>query len=282
MPILPLLKLAFELNESSKQVMEMVQKELLKRLEKLQQQTTYKSAEYILDRLLLTIPATDEYALYRKSLELVRITGMPKGTCGYSVRVPTRNKKIKGVDADRSLLYVKARKTLSRIRPAIKVLVDGSPWTVDTLPFWPAKKEAKVIVRKVRSQEVKKISKKLKRTAKLTWKKELTRAGVKSRAKGAPLKIPKGAKIIPDLAFQAIRLEFGQGGVKPKPHWRPAIRSLVTERLPRMGNGPQFRKVLLAPTSKEWKNWPTRTKSSISDRIAASYIPFMKRLRIRV
>jgi hypothetical protein len=35
------------------------------------------------------------------------------------------------------------------------------------------------------------------------------------------------AKTVPDLAFDAFRLEFGLGGVRPKPHWRPAMRKLV-------------------------------------------------------
>jgi hypothetical protein len=268
---------ALEVDDYTKAVVRMLEQDFKQRLQHWQKQVVYKSAEYTRDRVLAGIPATSEYKLYRDSLEVARITGMDKLGSGYSVRVPIKKRKAKGIDPAKSLLYVKPTRTLSRKRRTIQILAEHSPWTIDTLPFWPSRKDAKVIVRRASAKEVTEISKKLKRTGKLTWKKALSKAGLRPT-----LKLPRDAKIVPDLAFSAIRLEFGQGGTQPKPHWRPSIRSLVTEMLPRLDNSSELRTMLLAPTSKGWKNWPTRTKGSISSRMAESYIPFMKRLRVKV
>ena len=269
------------LSKAGEAVMDMFKQDIKQRLIAMQQQTLYDSAKFVHERLLERIPDTDEYNLYRKLLEVSMIKGMKKQTYGYALRVPSKQRKVRGIDAEKSLLYVKPRRKPSRMKDSIKILANAGPWTADTLPFWPSSKDAKVVVRRVSSREVTKIAKKLKKTKNRTWKRDLIKAGVKM-SKMKPLKIPKGAKIIPDLAFQAIRLEFGEGGTKSKPHWRPAVRALVTNYLPTLGESPAYRKVLLSPTSNAWKNWPTRTKTTISTRMAEDYVPFTKRLRIKI
>jgi hypothetical protein len=77
-------------------------------------------------------------------------------------------------------------------------------------------------------------------------------------------------------------LEFGLGGIKAKPHWRPAIRSLAKEGIRRILKKPEFKKALTVPAYSGWTNWPTGTKVRISDKVAKGYVPFQKRLGINV
>jgi len=255
-------------------------KEYQERLKAITQQQVYKAAEYVLNSVQGKIPSTDEYKDYRESLQVAEVTGDKQATT-YAVVGKSKKKRLKTMDPSKTLIYVKPKYRLAKTSPAIRILSQYSPWTVETIPFYPSPKEATLITRKVREKEVDKIAKRLKRTAKSTWKRQLAKVGVKLPKK-PEVKIPKGTKAVPDMVFQALRLELGLGGVKAKPHWRPALHKLMSEELTRIGNSDAFLKAATIPTYQAWKNWPTKTNTKISANVAESMQPFMKRLGIKV
>ena len=63
------------------------------------------------------------------------------------------------------------------------------------------------------------------------WKVELERLGVRPKVK---LVIPPKARVLPDVAFEALRIEFGLAGKDSRSHWRPALRLLASQGIPRM------------------------------------------------
>jgi len=92
---------------------------------------------------------------------------------------------------------------------------------------------------------------------------------------------PKNLKGVPDLVFTALRLEFGQGNFKPKPHWRPALWTLKRAGLPKLLKDPNFAKTVCDPNFKGWMSWPKKTSKRISAKVAKSFVPFQKKLGIK-
>jgi hypothetical protein len=171
---------------------------------------------------------------------------------------------------------------MRHVPPAIEVLERYNPWTIDTLPFQPERSEAMIISRKVDRREADRVSKLRKRDTP-QWRAELDRAGVRNIKKDRQIKPPKSVKTIPDVAFEALRLEFGLGGVKGHAHWRPAILRLVHGGVKHeVRHKKDYAKTLTSLKFRGWKKWPTRTRHKIRIAEAQKYVPFQKKLGIRV
>jgi hypothetical protein len=160
------------------------------------------------------------------------------------------------------------------------VLARFSPWTSSTLPFSPKKNEAVIIVRRVTMREVQHIARQRTKDQP-EWRKLLEGAGVRNVniTKTAPeLK----TKVVSDLYFDALRLEFGAGGAKAEPHWRPAIRDAVhfVSRLVKQRS--LFTKALTSPTDRAWRKWPPRAETAIKIEALKNISKFAKRLKVRV
>jgi hypothetical protein len=243
----------------------------------LQKLLPYLSARYVLEKIEENLPKGSDYDAYRTSLEIAQIVGLPRGFGGYAIRTNKRSRKVRNVDVPLTVIYVRANRKLRRIPKEIKILEKYSPWTVQTLPFQPKRSEALVISRKVSKREVEKIEK-ARLKDKPTWRKALDKTGRREISKDKQLKIPKKVHALPDVAFEAIRLEFGVGGMKAEPHWKPAIRELMATGMKHMlRSDHRIKRSYLTAGYTQWKHWPPRQRK-IRLLEVKSFLPFQKKL----
>lgn len=270
------LEIRIELDPKFRKAAELV-REWPARTSRFRRVVPYLAAHYVRDKILEFLPTQDDLAPYRSAIEVVGVSG----GAVYAVRVSARKRRVKKVDIPRTVLYVQANKRLSRTLPEIAVLEQYSPWTVQTLPFTPKRSEALVVSRKVSRREVERIAKARMRDQQ-EWQKALSKAGRREVRKDKRLDIPKKVHALPDVAFEALRLEFGLGGVKGQPHWKPAIRDFLSSGLKGMLR--QDRRLVHLFTKKSftaWKRWPPRTATKIRMGELRNYLPFQKKLGIR-
>lgn len=204
-------------------------------------------AEFTLKTILARIPSTPENGLYRAALGVARVTGQDMGTAAHAVRVDKRSRKVTQVDAAKVVLYIRRRRKARKVSPEVVVLENYNPWTMDTLPFMPKRTEVRVISRVLSEGEVKKISEDRQQDAP-KWKRDLAQVGVRNfRKRRSP-----GFQTVPDVAFEALRLEFGLGGRQARPHWRPAIQAAKGIGLKKATSHPRVERTLTDPEYRDW------------------------------
>jgi hypothetical protein len=269
-------------NEGFKQAQKFLRRqEWNPRVNKLLGMLAYQAATEVCARVVERIPTKDDYSTYANSLEVVRVSGVnPEEGAAYAIRSKPGARRVRQVDSQKVVLYIRPRRRLARTPPQIEVLEKYNPWTLDTLPFMPKKREALVIMRRVNGREVTKIGEQRKRD-RPQWRKELSRCGVLPAKKGTKPKLSRHSKALPDVAFEALRLEFGLG-MQPKPHWRPALRQFLQTGFQGMlRRMPGLQAALTKPKFMGWRKWPPRTAHRIRVQDATSFMPFQQKLNVR-
>lgn len=248
------------------------------RTAKLRAEVAYTAAEVTREELLDRIPKQEEYKTYRQSLGVARISGAPGA---FAVRANPSAHKVEKVDVFRTVLYIRARRRLGKVDPKVEVLERYNPWTPDTLPFVPKRRVGLTISRRVSLKESRMIADRRNRQRR-KWKDELARVGVRA-AKRMPSKLPKTLEAFPDVAFEALRLEFGLGDVKAQAHWRPTLRRLTLIGIANMiRRNPGLLKSQTKLSFSGWEKWPPPSIPVVSSAEARSYVPFQKMLGIKI
>jgi hypothetical protein len=231
-----------------------------------------RAAEWVLQRILTLLPKKDFVAQYRRSLVVAKVEG---GEAAFAVYSNTRKARGKQINAVKSLLYVIPTRVSKKTPESVTVMQKWGPWTVGLLPYTPPKDEATILVRKVNRREVEMAEKRLRRT-KREWRKALSKAGVRHKQKIVIQ--TKQARMIPDMVFEALRLEFGQGGQKATPHWKPSIQQLVSTGISGMLTRDKMLQALF--TDPSFKGWETLPKARYTIRVAEAqrFVAFQKRL----
>lgn len=275
------LRLEVKPDKESKDVLHMLEWNWKTRFKKLVAQLVYRSAETSLKGLKAKLPVRPENRKYLESLSVAKITGLPDGEFGYAVQGQAKKARKQQLEPKRVIVYVRTRRSPKRVSPQVGVLVRYSPWTLDDLPFVPKKADATLVYRKVGSGTVKRVARARKRD-KSSWKQMLARAG--NEPKDTKNRFSAGSeriRAVSDDAFSALNLEFGQGGVKPKPHWRVAISGLKKRGLRIMMKDRKLAQSVSDPHFKGWMAWPKKTSKRISVRVAKTFVPFQKKLGIK-
>lgn len=250
------------------------------RARKLQQMVPYIAAQETFRGLMGRIPSDRRWKTYRSVLRVVRIG--PKEWRGGVFAVYGKP-KVAGsrlIDSSRTVLYVRVKQNrVTPPGPLTRILAKFSPWTMETLPFAPKRSEALVVTRQVSKREVQRVSE-LRKDDEQEWMPLLRQAGV-NHIRRDPTDTELKAKQVQDVAFEALRLEFGYGGTKPVPHWRPSVKEAVqvVTRLWKTKN--RLTRHMLNYKDRAWKKWPPQVGSA---RIAdlKNMAKFQKRLRVRV
>jgi len=213
---------------------------------------------------------------YKKSFEVVEVTGAPSRAAVYAIRLNPKVRTLRKKDSETTVLYVKPVSTMMRVKPEVQVLMDYGPWPVDMLPFTPDARQAIIVSRKVSKGEVTAVRGQ-REGDRSEWQQAMTKAG--RRMKKPLVKIPPKIRALPDVVFQALRLEYGLGGERSKPHWRPGIRTIVS-----LGLRAMIKKRRLGryfnPFFTGWNKVPEARKS-ISFTDIKPYESFQKRLGIK-
>lgn len=233
----------------------------------------------IYEDLLGNIP--DDHSDLRGSLGISRITGLPDSAFGLVIHSRVKWSRLDKSSIDTCVLYVSAKsKLLQRVPPEIRVLEEFSPWTVDTLPFQPDAKVATVVSRKVRPSTVGRVRGERIRDRR-KWVRQLNQLGIRETRKDKRLP-ERGVRAVSDLEFESVRLEFGLGGSKAVPHWRPAILQVNS----RGGIGTitrrrEFGKAFLSAGFGGWRPWLKAHYPRAAMRRVLRYRSFQKKLGIR-
>lgn len=193
-------------------------KQLPERAAALHNYATYAAAQYALASVKSKIPS--EYATYRDSLKIFQVDG---GAARYIITIDPEARNVTKVDMAKTLYFVRPKKKAKRTSDLAKLLDKYGPWTTDTLPIRPDRKDAYLISRLVSSREVDKRTKELEQT-RGTWQPEFARIGCKGPNKKK--KLPRLTGKQPDVLLDALSLEYGIGGKKSKPHWGPTLNEL--------------------------------------------------------
>jgi len=261
--------------EQSAKSIERLVREWPKRTAKMRVQLAYLAAHYVYQQVWGKIPNKKEYAGYKGSLTVSRIGGVD----AYAVWADTRSRRVRKVDARKTVLYVRPKKrSTRRTPPEILVLESFNPWTASTLPFHPSKKHAVVISRRASKRVVNKLSEQKRRERRL-WEPELRKAGVRKIRKDADVKIPKGLEALPEVALDAMRLEFGLG-TAARAHWRPAISRLKKSGIKQIIQTSGLAQAFNHPGFTGWRKWPTKTRGKISVGKAKDFLAFQKKLGV--
>lgn len=258
----------------------MVTKELAARMGSLYRMVAYGAATDLHEEILNGLPSGPDYKELRDGLKVEEIAAGKKGrSAAYAVHISSRARKVRKIDLGKTVIYVRGKGRQQRTSKDIQILEDNGPWTPDTIPFWPKKSEAIVIQRKVSKREAEIISKARKADVEQV-RNQLADAGRKVKKPRLGQDGPAGrkGKAVPDIAMQALSLEFGEGGGRARPLWRRGVSRLRgggLKRLPKKYS--DIESAIHDPNSKRWKSWPPKgPKMSRSE--ASKFAAFQKRL----
>lgn len=152
-------------------------------------------------------------------------------------------------DVKRAVVYViptLVKATGRALSPAAALLMRHNPWTMDTLPYEPTKREARLVSRFVSEKEVKAVE--AARNAEIDKvKEELSKIIGQLRPHG---KVALDRRVERDIAFEVLRNEFGVPPIMGRAHWRPAIRVAQRDSLRMMESMAGW---FDDPRNSEWK-----------------------------
>ena len=141
-----------ELDHEGKSTFKFV-KELDKRADAIKRMFVWAMANDLYELVTEKIPKGKRYDKLIKSL---KVGEGDKGV--FAVYIDNKAKGIKKIDAQKTLIYIRPRHIQDKPKKEIQILADYGPWTIDTLPFWPSRKDAVIVQRKVDQRTVSKIA----------------------------------------------------------------------------------------------------------------------------
>lgn len=261
------IKLQFRPSMSFNQTLEMIENHFLElRAKAIMREVTHMAAEMMLEEVQSKIPTGSQYTSYRDALHVVQ-SGAPSNPA-FSVYAEAT--KAEQVQKDKDILYIKPAKKKGKIAPEVAILMKYQPWTQDTLPFTVQPKQGKLVIRTVSAREVTAVAK-ARAADQPKWSRELAEVGVQPDP--AKAKVPENAKGLPDLAYTALRLEFGLGGTKAVAHWRPALQT-VQQRVASVFKSGKFADALLNWDNDEWRSWKNLSAPLVSSSTVADFQGF--------
>jgi len=238
----------------------------------------YLATEATYRNLMGLIPTAVAWNSYRRAFRTATVGSPRLATYAVYVR-PTVGKDVE-IDGKKEALYIRPRR--SRLRPiskAIETLAKFSPWTLSTLPYSPKRNEAVTVTRRASPREIKSIEEQRKKDQPV-WRRELEQAGVRVDARAGSL-TKVDTKVVSDVGFAGLRLEFGYGGTKRVPHWRPSIRIAIQSVMRRLQQDKRFSGLLTAKGS-SWKKWPPTLAGRLSPSDLKRFAKFQHRVASRL
>lgn len=230
-------------------------------------------ADAVMISVIGKLPNQDQYQKISNNLTVASVTGVD---ASFAIHVKQTAKRVRKIDGAKTVLYVRAKKGATRSPSIItEVLENMGPWTIDTIPFWPSKKHAVVVQRKVKKAQVERVAN-MQEKQKAKVRAALAKFGRKLKNPDEKRK-RNGEKAIEDLAMVALNLEFGNGDVRAVPAWRTSILDIPNQVKAAFRDRSQIIGALTDPSDRRWKTWP-RVKDKVGRSQVKSYINFMKRI----
>jgi hypothetical protein len=243
-------------------------RELGARMQEVERRLVYSSARYVFDEIVRRLSGP-RFADYVRALKLVEVAGNEPA---YAIYAKPLQKRVRKLDPTTTGLYVvPITKRVAKVPEYVFVLERYSPWTMGTLPVFPSKRDARLVYRTLREEETEAVRKR-NEAARTEWAKELTKLGVTPKKN---IEFPAKGKAVPDLAFEALRIEYGLGDGAGRSHWRPALQALAKGQIARMLENEMD---LMDPAITN-ERVTQEVEGVISSSEAAGFAGFAKRLR---
>lgn len=251
---------------NARMTMDMIEQGFLQlRSEAVQRYVVYNAAKIMLEEVVSRIPTGADYASYRSSLRMVQ-----SGVVNPVFAVAAEPAKVEEVDGAHEVIYFKP-KNARKPHPAVKLLMQYQPWTADTLPFKPPASIALTSKRKVSAREVDGLREKL-----LKSRPEWTKA---FKAEGVKIAPPAKTEASTDLAYTALRLEYGLGGSRSVAHWRPALVATQQRVAALFESDDQLARAMLDWDFDGWKAWRNLSAPAVPGTDIESFEEFQDKIR---
>lgn len=240
---------------------------LAERSEMVMRYITHGAASAMLEDVKSKIPSGPTYNTYKNALRLVQV---PTKEPVFGIMADSPQKE--SSDNARDIIYFKLKNNGRRTPPEVKILLEYQPWTVDTLPIKPPEKYVEAQKRRVSEREVE-----LVRKAINDKRRDWTEALTKLRIRIEPM-APADTDAVPDVAYTALRLEYGLGGSRAVAHWRPALAS-VQQRVAQLFLDDKVGKALMDPEDEDWKKWRSLSEEHVPATVIESFGQFQDKIR---
>lgn len=231
-------------------------------------------AKQVLAQVKTMIVGGGLYRQYRRSLKV----GEVPGAQAVVIHSQQRRRRITQDHAEGTIIIVNPlpRQSPTQRKPFVDVLMNFGPWTIDTIPVTPLPREAKVIFRQVGKKEADLVRVKCKKEMPIVLQR-LNEVGVKAKK-------PVSVAGVDDVAFLAMRMEFGIGGQRLQQHWRPALRLMKKKFLKQWqskspGQQKRWAEWLMDPKFKGWRGGGQRMPM-VARKIAEQGAAFARKIRV--
>lgn len=215
---------------------------LPKRMGVLRQVLARSIAEGVLADVRAKLASAQGDDNYGEALKLQAARGA-RGSTELAITLRAKAGAVAALPVDKVVVYIR-RKAHAKPDAVLDILVRFSPWPLDTLPVVPASKAATIYHRRVTRDEVNRVRQQ-RRDDSSVWRVALQRAG----ARVEPMVLDPATPVVPDMLFQALRLEFGSRDRTGMPVWRPALKT-IDARLRRLSRGKRLREILYGSPAK--------------------------------
>ena len=252
------------------------------RVTKVEHYVPFFTGRQVLENIKARLPSEKDTEEYKKSLILASISGIGRKMGGVSIISRSKLRKTATTKRDSRLIYIFPNDLAKRVKKEVVVLAEYNPWTLDTIPFIPAKKYADVVykssgiglVRRERNYKKRLMSKVMSQLFRSGWRKQNRRTD---------MKLSKDSGKVTDVMLTGVNLEFGLGGMRRVPHWRLAIIMFLRNQLKKeIRTNRLLRRAMLDIKYRGWKGWTADTSCLISPGEASKFVPFQKMLGIKV
>lgn len=160
---------------------------------------------------------------YARDLQIGYVTGVEDDIDMVAIYFKDVSRKFVVKEEDTSVLVIGPAKNSPTY---VYVLREYGPWPADMLPIVLEDKDATVIVRKARSDEINRLRSRIS-SRRVEIEGRLRSAGAKDVDFSGEKKA-EGLEVHDDVGYSVLRKEFGFDG-KQEAHWRPAIKMLKSE-----------------------------------------------------
>jgi hypothetical protein len=228
---------------------------LTPRMKAFKRQALWAMATDLHQDILDKIPTDKQYDKLRQALKVGELSDN-RDPC-FAVFLDAKAQDAKKIDGERTLIYIRERKIPVKVKPEVQILIDKGPWTVDTLPFWPSKKDAVTVQRKVGKRILDKVAK-MQASQQADVISQLTKLGKRDITNAMKKKTAdtKKTKSVTDVVMQMQTLEFGGGSQRPLALWRSSIKNITNRTKTLLTRYKRIDSTLNDIRNKTWDKYP--------------------------
>lgn len=237
----------------------------------------YYAAQQVMDSMQESLGKTNVPKDYVKSLSIAKLFDADGKNILYSVSLKNTVNQVKNLDPEITVIRIKAIQRLGGKDPKAAILERFSPWTIETIPFFPDKKFAEVINNKATKKEVDAV-KSLRKKDESIWRRELLKAGAKLESNLNQKTIPTNLKSTNDVELDAIRLEFGLDGNNNGRQWAKAMRELASSGIASIIKDNGLMKILSDPNFTNFSTYVPKVTKRMTAAEARNLVTFQKRI----